>query len=170
MREKYRVLIALLLSFSASSCTKSDANLPVVEYAQVCVEANKGKEVKVSGFLNVTDKVPCFKIFEPKRNCGFKFMDQVNVTGKEIIVYLSEGAGKNQAETPDAAKSVDALKPSSVFTRDEVKFRLDDGTLVVPQADIATPVFVTGKVDLTDQSGSGGGICSIKASKIEKRQ
>ncbi len=161
-------LTLVILSIFALSCTKSVSS-PTVEYAEACVEANKDKHVTVPGFLNVTDKVPCMKMLNPKRDCGFKFMDKVNVTGKEIIVYLPEGTEKNQAETPDVGKSSSELKPSTVFTRDQVKFRLDDGTVIVPQADIATPVMVTGKVSLTDQS-SDEKICSIMASKIEKRQ
>lgn len=159
----------LTVSIFALSCTKP-ASSPTVEYGQVCTEANKDKQVTVAGFLNVTDKVPCMKMFNPKRDCGFKFMDKVNITGKEIIVYLQEGTEKNEAETPDAGKSSSEVKPSMVFTREQVKFRLDDGTVVVPQADIATPVMVTGKVDLINQSGSDEKICSIMATRIEKRQ
>jgi hypothetical protein len=121
----------------------------------------------VQGFLQAADKVPCMKMLNPERDCAFKFMDKVNVVGKEILVYLPEGADKNQAETPDAGKS--NLKPTSVFTRDEVKFRLDNGSVITPQADIATPVTATGKVRITDGNG-GEKICSIRVIKIEKRQ
>jgi hypothetical protein len=165
---KYPVLIFVAVAiFGAFSCTKSPF-APTIEYSQVCAEANKDKEVTVQGFLNVTDKVPCVKMLNIKRDCGFKFMDKVNITGNEIILYLAEGTDKNQAETPDAAKGYGEVKPSAVFTRDEVKFRLDDGNVVVPQKDVATPVTVTGKVNLFD--GSGDKLCSIMATRIEKRQ
>jgi len=168
-RNKYLALFLLTFSIFAASCAKSSSS-PTVEYAQVCTEANKDKEVTVEGFLNVTDRVPCLKMLNPKRDCGFKFMDKVNISGNEIILYLQEGTGKNQAETPDAEKSGYDVKPSTVFSRDEVKFRLDDGTVIVPQADIATPVTVTGKVNLTDKSAGDEKICSINATRVEKRQ
>lgn len=163
-------LALTLLAFSifAASCGKTN-NAPTIEYAQVCTAANKDKEVTVQGFLNVTDKVPCMKMLNVKRDCAFKFMDKVNITGSEIIVYLAEGTDKNQAETPDAAKASGDVKPSTVFTRDDVKFRLADGSVITPQKDVATPVTVTGNVNITDGSG-GDKICSIMASRVEKRQ
>jgi hypothetical protein len=164
---KYLFLALFMLAVFAVSCTKSNP-APAVDYAQVCTTANKDKEVAVAGFLNVTDKVPCLKMLNPKRDCAFKFMDKVNITGREIIVYLPEGAEKNQAETPDAQKSSSELKPTTVFTRDEVKFRLDDGSLIVPQKDIATPVTVTGKVSFSESETEK--LCSIMASSIAKRQ
>lgn len=127
--------------------------------------ANKDKEVTVQGFLNVSDKVPCMNMLNPKRDCAFKFMDSVNVRGKEIIAYLQEGAGKNETETPEAGQSAFQSKPTSVFTRDQVKIRLNDGTVVTPQVDIATPVTLTGKVRTTD----GDNLCTISGTKIEKR-
>lgn len=166
---KYRALTILMLAvFAAASCGRS-ASAPAIEYAQVCTPQNADKEVAVQGFLNVTDKVPCVKMLNIKRDCAFKFMDKVNITGTEIMVYLAEGTDRNQAETPDAQKSSSEVRPSIVFAREEVRFRLDDATLVVPQKDVATPVTVTGKVNLSDGSG-GDKICSIMASRIEKRQ
>ena len=165
-RNQYFVLALLMLSVFAASCAKT-SSAPPVEYAQVCAAAHNDKEVAVPGFLNVTDKVPCLKMLNPKRDCGFKFMDKINITGSEIIVYLPEGTDKNQAETPDARKSSAELKPTSVFTRDEVKFRLADGSLIVPQKDVATPVTVTGKVNFP---GDPDKLCSIMATRIEKRQ
>lgn len=163
-----KLIFLLLFSAFFVSCAKNNtSSAPVIEHGEVCSDANEDKEVSVHGFLKVADKVPCLKMLNPKRDCGFKFLDKVNIVGKEIIVYLPEGAGENQAETPDAGKS--DVKPTSVFTRDEIKFRLDDGSLITPQADIATPVTVTGKVNLIDASG-GEKICSIKATKIEKQQ
>ncbi|HVE55470.1 MAG TPA: hypothetical protein VNB22_01490 [Pyrinomonadaceae bacterium] len=164
---KFAILMFVLFALFFVSCTKSSLkSAPSVEYAQVCTPANKDKEVTVQGFLNVTDKVPCVKILNIKRDCAFKFMDKVNVAGTEIMVYLPEGTDKNQAETPDAQKGYGETKPSAVFTRDEVKFRLDDGSLIVPQKDIATPVTVTGKVSLSD---GGDKLCAIMAARVEKR-
>lgn len=166
-----KLLFLLLLSAFFVSCAKNNittsSSAPVVKYGEVCNDENNEKDVSVQGFLNVADKVPCMKILNPKRDCAFKLLDKVNIVGKEILVYLPEGAEKNHAETPETGKS--NVKPTSVFTRDEVKFRLDDGNLITPQADIATPVTVTGKVNLTDGS-VGEKICSIMATKIEKRQ
>ena len=163
-----KLLFLLLLSAFFVSCTKNNiSSAPLIEYGEVCSDANNEKEVSVQGFLQVAEKVPCMKMLYPKRDCAFKFLDKVNVVGKEILVYLPEGAEKNHAETPETGKS--NLKPTSVFTRNEVKFRLDDGNLITPQADIATPVTVTGKVNLTDGNGSEK-ICSIRTTKIEKRQ
>ena len=164
---KCRSLAILLLAVFAVSCSKSPS-APTVEYAQVCTPANSDKEVTVQGFLNVTDKVPCVKMLNIKRDCAFKFMDKVNITGSEIMVYLAEGTEKNQAETPDAGKGYGEVKPSAVFTREEVKFRLDDGSVVVPQKDVATPVVVTGKVNLSENGSEK--LCSIMASRVEKRQ
>jgi len=162
--------LVFLLIFSAFfvSCAKNNiSSAPVIEYGEVCNDANNEKEVSVQGFLNVAEKVPCMNMFSSKRQCAFKFLDKVNIVGKEIFVYLPEGAEKNHAETPDTGKS--NLKPTSVFTRDEVKFRLNDGNVITPQVDIATPVTVTGKVTLTD-GGGGEKICSIMTTKIEKQQ
>jgi len=162
---KYLVLtLFIFLIFGVSSCAKK-SSAPVVEYAEVCTPANKDKEVTVHGFLNVADKVPCVKILNIKRECAFKFMDKVNITGSEIMIYLAEGTDKNQAETPEAQKS--DIRPSAVFTRDEVKFRLDDGSVVVPQRDVATPVTATGKVSISENDNK---LCSIMASRVEKRQ
>ena len=161
---KCLVLLLLTISVFAGSCSKT-SSAPVVEYTEVCTPANKDKEVTVRGFLNVADKVPCVKILNIKRDCAFKFMDKVNITGSEIMIYLPEGTEKNQAETPDAQKS--EVRPTSVFTRDEVKFRLDDGSVITPQKDIATPVTVTGKVSLSESDNK---LCSIMASRVEKRQ
>jgi len=164
---KYLAVTFLMLAICVASCGKS-ASAPMVEYAQVCTPANKDKDVTVQGFLNVTDKVPCMKILNIKRDCAFKFMDKVNVAGTEIMVYLSEGTDKNQAETPDALKSSTEVRPSTVFTRGDVKFRLDDGSVITPQKDVATPVTVTGKVNYSDSEADK--LCSIMATKIEKRQ
>jgi len=166
-RNKYLALSLLTVSFFGASCAKSDS-APTVEYAQVCTPANKDKEVTVAGFLNVADKVPCTKALNIKRDCAFKFMDKVNVVGNEIMIFLPEGTDKNQAETPDAAKSSAELKPSAVFTREEVKFRTDDGSLIVPQANIATPVTATGKVHYSENGSEK--LCSIMASRIENPQ
>lgn len=155
-------VIAVLIIFAAN-CSKTSTAV-VTEYAQVCTTVNKDKDVTVQGFLQVTDKVPCMNMLNPKRDCAFKFADKINVVGKEIIVYLQEGAGGNETETPEAGKSAFQSKPTSVFTRDQVKIKLDDGTIITPQADIATPVTVTGKVGITDSN-----ICTINAAKIEKR-
>jgi len=168
-RNKYAVLIIIMLSFFAGSCTKTtnltENSLPLIDYTQVCIAANKDKEVKVQGFLGVSDKVPCMNMLNPKRDCAFKFLKEVNIAGNEIIVYLQEGTGKSEAESPEAGKSAFESKPSSVFTRDQIKFRLDDGTLITPQPDVATPVTITGKVGLTEDEK----ICSITATKVEKR-
>jgi hypothetical protein len=98
-----------------------------------------------------------------KRDCGFKFLDKMNVVGEEIHVYLREGKGNNQAETPEAGQ--ENLKPSVGFESSQVKFRLNDGTVVSEQKDVATPVTVTGKVSLSED----GKLCSIMADKVEKR-
>lgn len=166
---KFFIFLLFALSFvGASACTNSSSAPPPTEYAQVCSAANNGKDVAVQGFLAVSDKVPCMNMLRPKRDCAFKFLDKVNVTGNEIIVYLQEGGGNNEADTPEAGKSAFDSKPTSVFTRDQIKFRLFDGTLITPQADVATPVTVMGKVSLTDGSGAEK-ICSIMANRIEKR-
>lgn len=162
---KFSVLALVTLLFFAANCSKTQT-ATVTDYAQVCTVANKDKDVTVEGFLQVADKVPCMNMLNPKRDCAFKFADKINVVGKEIIVYLQEGAGSNETETPEAGKSAFQSKPTSVFTREQVKIRLDDGSLITPQADIATPVTVTGKVRTTD----GDNICTISAAKIEKRQ
>ena len=162
-KHKYTALTLLSFTVFAASCVKSVSS-PAVEYAEVCTPANKDKDVIVQGFLNVTDKVPCVKMLNVKRDCAFKFMDKVNITGTEIMVYLAEGTEKNHAETPDAIKA--NIRPTSVFTRDEVKIRLDDGSVITPQKDIATPVTVTGKVNLSDGADK---LCSIMATKVEKR-
>lgn len=164
---EYLAFAVLSILVFAPSCGKS-ASAPTVEYAQVCTPANRDKEITVQGFLNVADKVPCVKMLNIKRDCAFKFMDKVNIAGSEIMVYLAEGNDKNQAETPDASKGYGEVKPSAVFTRDDVKFRLDDGSLIVPQKDVATPVTVTGKVNLSENGSEK--LCSIMASRVEKRQ
>lgn len=158
--KKYFLVTALLFSIS---CNKPTASL--TEYGQVCTDANKDKEVSVKGFLQVADKVPCLKILNPKRDCSFKFLDKVNVIGNELIVSLPEGNGKNEVETPEFSNPP---KPSTIFTRDQVKIRLNDGTVITPQADIATPIIVTGKVYIRDEAGKKS--CSIDATKVEKSE
>lgn len=161
---KFLVLSLVALSIFAVNCSKNGTAV-ITEYGQVCTAANKDKEVTVQGFLQVADKVPCLNMLNPKRDCAFKFADKINIVGKEIIVYLQEGAGSNETETPEAGKSAFQSKPTSVFTRDQVKIRLDDGSIITPQADIATPVTVTGKVHISDS----GDLCTISAAKVEKR-
>jgi len=156
----YLVFIALLF---LTSCAKTTVNL--TEYGQVCTEVNKDKEVAVKGFLQVSDKVPCLKILNPKRDCSFKFLDKINVVGNELIVSLPEGNGKNEVETPEFSNPP---KPTTIFTRDQVKIHLNDGTIITPQADIATPVMVTGKVYIRDEAGKKN--CSIDATKVEKSE
>lgn len=162
------VLITLLISIAMTACTKSVPTAATVEYPDVCTDANKGKQIAVQGFLNVAPKTPCLMMLTPtgiKRRCAFKLMDKINVSGQEIIVYLAEGKESNQAETPDAGQS--AAKESKIFARNEIKMRLDDGTVVVPQENIATPVTVSGEVNLTENGSDK--ICSIAAAKVEKR-
>lgn len=166
MKNKLIASALLLFSLAAVSCTKT-ASAPTVEYADVCTPANRDKEVTVAGFLHVADKVPCVKMLNIKRDCAFKFMDKINISGGEIMIYLPEGADKNQAETPDAQKGYGEARPSSVFARDEVKFRLNDGSVITPQKDVATPITATGKVSLSD---GGDKLCAIMATRIEKRQ
>lgn len=156
--------LLLLLSIFIFSCSTTE-NVAKIDYGQVCTVANDTKNVSVDGFLNVADKVPCMNMLQSKRDCGVKFMDEVNITGKEIIVYLQEGKGNNEMESPEAGKDKLSLKPSQVFTRDEVKFRLNDGTLITPQPNIATPVTATGKVRFNESDK----LCSIMLTKIEKR-
>lgn len=158
---KYLVFIISVFVFSCSTAE----NVAKIEYGQVCTVANNNKTVSVDGFLNVADKVPCMNMLNPKRDCAFKLMDKVNITGNEIIVYLQEGNGNNQVDTPDSGKEKLSLKPTQVFTRDEVKFRLNDGTLITPQADIATLVTATGKVNFNESDK----LCSIMLTKVEKR-
>ena len=163
MKKKY-ILILLALIVIANACAKSNP-VNAVEYAQACSEANKDKEITVKGFLQVTDKVPCLKILNPKRDCAFKFLDKVNVVGNELVVDLPEGNGKNEVETPEFANPP---KPTSVFTRDQIKIRLNNGTIITPQPDIATPVIVTGKLYLRDNVGQQR--CTIYATKVEKSE
>lgn len=159
--KKYLVLLITILVIS---CSSSD-NIEKIEYSQVCNVANNEKNVKVDGFINVADKVPCMNMLQPKRDCAVKFMDQVNITGKEIIAYFPEGKGNNEMETPEAGKEKLSLKPSQVFTRDEVKFRLNDGTLITPQPEIAIPVVATGKVRFNESEK----LCNLTLTKVEKR-
>ncbi|HRH45392.1 MAG TPA: hypothetical protein PKY82_27380 [Pyrinomonadaceae bacterium] len=160
--KKYLYIVIIGLFF-LTSCAKTTVNL--TDYAQVCTDANKDKEVAVKGFLQVAEKVPCLKILNPKRDCSFKFLDKVNVVGNELIVSLPEGNGKNEVETPEFSNPP---KPTSIFTRDQVKIHLNDGTIITPQADIATPAIVTGKVYLRDEAGQKK--CSIDAIKVEKSE
>lgn len=166
---KFLILAIVVFAALSFSCSKTETLTPT-EYAQACKETNKDKEIAVQGFIQAADKVPCMNMLNPKRDCAFKFLDKANVSGSEIIAYLPEGADKNHAETPEAGKSAFESKPSSVFTRDQIKIRLNDGTLIVPQADVATPVIIAGKITLTDKDTTGGEkICSIMATKIEKK-
>ena len=156
----------LLLLISIVSCAKSDP-VNVVEYAQVCDAANKGKTVTVEGFLSFGNKTPCVSMLRGnmKRDCGFKLLDRINVVGEEILVYLREGRGNNQVETPDTDR--ENVKPSAGFENEQVKLRLNDGTVVSGQKDAATPAAVTGEVIINESNGGKG--CSILADKIEKR-
>jgi hypothetical protein len=49
-----------------------------------------------------------------------------------------------------------------------VKFRLDDGSVIVPQTGVATPVTVTGKVSSAESGGEK--LCAIMATRVEKRK
>ena len=166
-KQKFLILIIATLLIFTASCAKPEATVDSVEYAQVCTAANKNKVVAVQGFLGYGSKTPCMSMMrgDSKRDCAFKLLDNINVVGKEIIVYLREGKENNQAETPETEKT--GIRPSSAFDKSQVKFRLNDGTVVTAQENVATPVTVTGKVELTDEGENQ--ICSILVNKIEKR-
>jgi hypothetical protein len=163
---KVLMLMIAALSCFVASCAKSEPPVAAVEYTQVCNAANKGKTIAVQGFLGFGNKTPCVTLMrgDMKRDCGFKLLDKVNVVGKEIIVYLREGKENNQAETPETGG--ENVKPSAGFENEQVKFRLNDGTVVAAQKDVATPVTVTGEVSMSSDSDKE---CSILANKIEKR-
>lgn len=172
MKLKFPILITIPLMLLLSSCSSVSrpTAVGVVEYAAACADANKGKQIAVQGFLSVADKTPCMMFLGStgiKRSCGFKLMDKINVVGKEIILYLPEGKENNQAETPDAGQP--DVKQSKIFARNEIKLHMNDGAVITPQENIATPVIVTGQVDFTQSSGNEK-ICTITASKVEKRE
>mgnify|MGYP000598441766 CR=1 FL=1 len=171
---KLKFLFLTIVALCALSCAKSEPPVALVEYAQACDAANNDKRIAVQGFLNAVGTTPCLKFMKIGKNgastreCGFKLLDKVNITGNEIIVYVTEGKERSQVETPDAG--LDNVKPTSTFARENLKLRLDDGTEVAPQESVATPVRVTGEISLTDKSdGTGGKNCSLHASKVEKR-
>ena len=89
--------------------------------------------------------------------------EKANSVSSEVIVNLPEGAGNNQVETPDTGKF--SLKAMAVFNPDQVKIRLNDGTLIVPRTEGFTSVVVTGKLML-DKDGKRE--CSLYAAKLEK--
>ena len=91
----------------------------------------------------------------------------MNVVGSEIMVYVPEGKKRNEVETPEAG--LPEVKPTGLFPKEKLKVRFNDGTEIVPQENVALPVTVTGEVNLTDKNGGGEKICSIHASKVEKR-
>jgi hypothetical protein len=165
-KTKYLILMIVALTGFSISCAKSNP-VNLVEYAQACVDANQGKVVTVQGFLGAANSTPCLKILKPNRECAFKLLDKVNVVGKEIIAYVAEGKLSNQVETPESGAT--NVKPSSIFTRENLKIHLADGTEVVPQETVATPVTVTGEIHLTDKGAGDEKLCSISASSIEKR-
>lgn len=161
-------------SIFATSCAKSEPSARQVEYAQACDAANNGQVIAVQGFLGAATTTPCqktMKLGKDKtliRECAFKLLDKVNVVGTEIMAYLPEGKESNQVETPDAG--LPNVKPTSLFSREKLKIRLDDGSVVVPQEAVAAPVTLTGELSLTDKDSSGSEkICSIHATKVEKR-
>lgn len=163
-KHSFLIFTVLMLSIFVLSCAKSES-VNMVEYSEVCNPANKGKSVTVQGFLAYGNKTPCVSMLrgDMKRDCGFKLMNNVNVVGEEIIAYLREGKGNNQAETPEAGQ--ENVKPSIGFESSQVKFRLNEGTVVSEQKGVATPVIVTGEVSMSE--GREG--CSIRVDKIEKR-
>lgn len=161
---KFSASVLIVFSFFAFNCSKTETAV-ITEYAQVCTATNKDKNVAIQGFLRVPEKVLCMNMVSLKRECGFALMDKVEATGKDIDVLLPEGAGKNEAETPDAGKSIFQSKLSSFFSRNQIKIRLDDETIITPQADIVTPITLTGRVRISES----GNICSISGAKIEKR-
>ena len=104
----------------------------------------------------------------------FVYVDNSNVfiEGKRIAAIQNGKtrnlAEANEIETPEAGMS--DVKPTSLFPKENLKIRLSDGTVVVPQENVATPVAVTGEVSLTDKNSSGSEkLCSIHATKVEKR-
>ena len=171
---KIKYLFLTAITLAALSCGKSEPAAPAVEYAQACDAANGGKTVSVQGFLSAARETPCLKMMKlgkdgsMLRECAFKLLDKVNISGTEMIVYVTEGRERNQVETPDAGAA--NVKPTGLFPRENLKLRLNDGTEIVPQESVATPVTVTGEVSLTDRSeGTGSKTCSLSASKVEKR-
>lgn len=160
-------LVLVGVALVGASCGSSAPSAVVVEYGQVCTDANKDKTIAVEGFLQVAEKVPCLNMLNPRRDCAVKILDKVNVVGNEIIAYLPEGTEPNQMETPESSGAKPEFKKTTVFTREQVKFRAGDGTVVVPQADVATPVTITGKVSLTPDGGKS--LCSLMVTKIDKK-
>jgi hypothetical protein len=163
----FLVLTALIFCVFVAACAKSEP-VNLVEYAKACDAANNGKSITVQGFIAYGDKTPCLTMMRDgmKRDCAFKFLDTVNVVGKEPVVYLREGKENNQAETPET--SMENAKPTGIFEKEQVKFRLNDGTVVEAREKVSTPVTLTGEVSVTDR-GAGETVCAIFASKIEKR-
>lgn len=159
MREK---LVMLLMAAALCACSVATM-APKVEYAQACDPANKGNKVSVDGFLQVTEKILCYKAMSIERNCTFKLADRINIVGKEIVLNIREGKGNGMVETRETGKT---SPPSTVFGPGDIKIRLSDGTEITPQLDIATPITVSGEMHLT--SGDNP-ICAIYADAVLKR-
>ena len=158
-----KIAIFTVVAVVALTACQSLYMAPKIEYAKVCDPANSGKKFAVDGFLQVTDRVPCMKSLSPGRECAFKLADKVNVVGKEVMLKIKEGSGNGMVETPESGKSVSS---TTVFTRADIKILLSDGSEIVPQPDIATPVTVNGEVYV---STSDSGLCTITAESINKR-
>lgn len=161
---KILIFLAAAISILTAACATNR-----VEYMQLCDAANKGKTVTVEGFIQYGNKTPCVAMMrrDMKRDCGFLLMGNMNVVGKEPIVYLREGKENNQAESPETGQP--NVKMSTGFENEQVKYRLNDGTVINFQEDFAMPVTVTGEVQMNDGDEKSDRKCSLLAEKVEKR-
>lgn len=163
MKRKFPIILLLIPIFILSNSCVDFLASKELQYFQICGGVNEGSTVEAKGFLQFGSQVLCLKTSDSQRDCAFNLAEKANSVSSEVIVNLPEGAGNNQVETPDTGKF--SLKAMAVFNPDQVKIRLNDGTLIVPRTEGFTSVVVTGKIML-DKDGKRE--CSLYAAKLEK--
>lgn len=161
MKRKSFVIFTLsLIIICFSSC--SPHSVDALEYHQICSEANKDSLIVGKGYLLAADKVPCLKSLNSRRDCAVKLLRKTDDVNFEVMLNLAEGSSKNQLETPESGNP--SPPPTTVFSREQVKIRLDDGT--IHQSDSAIPVIVTGTVRFGNSAEKSR--CTVEVTKIEK--
>ena len=137
---------------NANALVKTDApkTAVAVEVANACSVENDKKIVEISGYLDGDEGVPCMEINAGAGdyNCAYRLKGN-SADKKGMKANIAQGTSANQAE-----------KLSPGYTRKDIKIHAADGQII----NVADKAKLTGVMTVE----SGGSVCSLKVTKVEK--
>jgi hypothetical protein len=123
----------------------------LVEFSNACSAENDKKTVEISGYLDGDEGVFCSEtvVGGGEYNCAYRLKEKPT-DKKGIKANIKEGNSANQSEKLPAG-----------YERKDIKIHAGDGRII----NIADKVKLTGEMSVE----SGGSVCSMKVTKVEKQ-